>query len=158
MGAEQRRYFAPAAWVNGGWAQDVLLTAGADGLWSTIVPNAPAQARSGARRLGGPVLPGLVNGHSHAFQRAMAGLTERSGGTDDDFWSWRDRMYSAANRVTPEQLEAIAAFLYCELLQAGYTHVCEIHYKHKGPDGRTYADPQEMSLALVRAAQHAGIG
>ena len=67
-------------------------------------------------------------------------------------------MYSAANRISPEQLEAIAAFLYSELLAAGYTQVCEFHYLHNAPDGRTYADPAEMSLALVRAAQRTGIG
>ncbi|HEX9718633.1 MAG TPA: formimidoylglutamate deiminase [Ramlibacter sp.] len=158
MGAEQQLYLAPAAWVNGAWAQDVLLTAGADGQWSSIAPNAPADAQRGARRLDGPVVPGLVNGHSHAFQRAMAGLTEHSGAAEDDFWSWRDRMYSAANRITPDQLEAIAAFLYCELLRSGYTHVCEFHYLHNGPEGRPYADPREMSLCLMRAAQRTGIG
>jgi formimidoylglutamate deiminase len=158
MGIEQQRFLAPAAWVHGAWAQDVLLTVGADGHWSSILSNAPADAKRGALRLAGAVLPGLVNGHSHAFQRAIAGLTERSGGDDDDFWSWRDRMYSAANRITPEQLEAIAAFLYSELLRAGYTHVCEFHYLHNDVGGRAYADPLEMSLALVRAAQRAGIG
>jgi formimidoylglutamate deiminase len=158
MDAEHQRYLAPAAWVNGRWAHDVLLTVGDDGLWSGIVADAPVPSQRGAQRLPGPVLPGLVNGHSHAFQRAIAGLTERSGGADDDFWSWRERMYSVANRVTPEQLEAIAAFLYSELLRSGYTHVCEFHYLHNGIDGRPYADPLEMSLALVRAAQRTGIG
>src|SRR5215208_202877 len=158
MDTEQQCYLAPAAWVNGRWVQDVLLAVDDDGLWSGIIPDAPAQMRRGAQRLSGPVLPGLVNGHSHAFQRAIAGLTERSGGDNDDFWSWRDRMYSVANRVTPEQLEAIAAFLYSELLQAGYTHVCEFHYLHNGIDGQAYADPLEMSFALVRAAQRTGIG
>jgi formimidoylglutamate deiminase len=158
MGDEQQRFLAPAAWVNGAWAQDVLLTVGADGHWCSILPSAPADAQRGALRLPGAVLPGLVNGHSHAFQRAIAGLTERSGGDDDDFWSWRERMYSAANRITPEQLEAIAAFLYSELLRAGYTHVCEFHYLHNDVGGRAYADPLAMSLALVRAAQRAGIG
>ena len=135
MGADQQHFLAPAAWVNGSWAQDVLLTVGADGLWTGVTPDAP-DMQQGARRLAGPVLPGLVDAHSHAFQRAIAGLTERSGGTEDDFWSWRDRMYSAANRITPEQLEAIATFLYSELLHAGYTHVCEFHYLHNGIDGR----------------------
>jgi formimidoylglutamate deiminase len=157
MHAEQR-YFAPAAWINGSWAQDVLLAAGADGLWIGVTPNAPAEMQRDAQRLGGPVLPGLVNAHSHAFQRAIAGLTERSDSAEDDFWRWRDRMYSAANRVTPEQLEAIAAFLYSELLHAGYTQVCEFHYLHNDIDGRPYAQPLEMSLALVRAAQRTGIG
>jgi formimidoylglutamate deiminase len=104
------------------------------------------------------VLPGLVNAHSHAFQRAIAGLTERKGVTqgDDDFWSWRDRMYSAALRITPDQLEAIASLLYAELLAGGYTQVCEFHYLHNGVDAA--ADPLEMSLALVRAAQRVGMG
>jgi formimidoylglutamate deiminase len=157
QGREQR-YFAPAAWIGGAWARDVLLVAGTDGLWREVVTNATADAQRDAIPLTAPVLPGLVNGHSHAFQRAIAGLTERSIGSEDDFWRWRDRMYSAANRIAPEQLEAIATFLYSELLAAGYTHVCEFHYLHNGLDGRPYADPAEMSLALVRAAQRTGIG
>jgi formimidoylglutamate deiminase len=158
MAAEAQRFLAPAAWVNGAWAADVVLCAGEEGAWSQIICGASDEAQQGARRLPGPVVPGLVNGHSHAFQRAMAGLAERSAGTHDDFWSWRDRMYSAANRISPEQLEAIAAFLYSELLSAGYTQVCEFHYLHNAPDGRAYADPAEMSLSLVRAAQRVGIG
>jgi formimidoylglutamate deiminase len=158
MAGESCRYFTSAAWVNGSWAADVLLIAGADGRWAQVRPNCPPAERGGAPELPGPVLPGLVNAHSHAFQRAIAGLTERSGGAEDDFWSWRDRMYGAANRITPDQLEAIAAFLYGELLQSGYTHVCEFHYLHRDPDGRPYADPAEMSLALLRAAQQVGIG
>ena len=158
MAADQLRFFTPAAWVNGAWAQDVLLQAGADGNWISIAANATPQARDGAELLRGPVLPGLVNGHSHAFQRAIAGLTERSQGGDDDFWSWRDRMYSVAQRVTPDQLEAIAAYLYAELLRAGYTQVCEFHYLHNDVSGKPYADASEMSLALVRAAQKVGIG
>lgn len=151
------RFFAPLAWVKGGWARDVLLEA-AQGRWTRIVAGASMADRLGAATLHGPVLPGLVNAHSHAFQRAMAGLTERSPGGDDDFWSWRDRMYRAANRITPQQLEAVAAFLYAELLHAGYTHVCEFHYLHNDIDGRPYADPVEMSRALARAAHRAGIG
>jgi formimidoylglutamate deiminase len=155
---EARRFHAAQAWVGGRWQQDVLLAAGADGRWSEVRPGCTAAERAGAETLAGPVLPGLVNGHSHAFQRAIAGLTERSAAAHDDFWSWRDRMYSAALRITPAQLEAIATFLYAELLRAGYTQVCEFHYLHNDVDGRPYADPLEMSLALVRAAQAAGIG
>jgi len=158
MAGEAPRFYTPAAWVNGAWAADVVLCAGAGGAWSEIVCGASAEVQAGARRLPGPVLPGLVNGHSHAFQRAIAGLAERGAGAQDDFWSWRDRMYSAANRISPEQLEAIAAFLYSELLAAGYTQVCEFHYLHNAPDGRAYADPAELSLALVRAARRTGIG
>jgi formimidoylglutamate deiminase len=158
MPAEAIRYLAPLAWVEGAWARDVLLAVGPDGHWSAVTPDAPAPLRAGAELLAGPVLPGLVNAHSHAFQRAIAGLTESSGAGEDDFWRWRDRMYSAANRITPAQLEAIAAWLYAELLQAGYTEVCEFQYLHNAADGKLHADAAEMSLALARAAQRTGIG
>jgi formimidoylglutamate deiminase len=159
MAAEQKKTYAAAqAWINGAWAQDVLLAVGADGHWLSIEADAAPEALRAAERLSGPVLPGLVNAHSHAFQRAIAGLTERSNGSGDDFWSWRDRMYSAALRITPAQLEAVAALLYAELLQAGYTQVCEFHYLHNNTDGRPYADSPTMSLALVRAAQRVGMG
>lgn len=156
--ADRRTFLAPQAWVAGAWASDVLLAADADGRWTEVRAGCDATECAGAEVLHGPVLPGVVNGHSHAFQRAIAGLTERAAPGRDDFWSWRDRMYAAALRITPQQLEAIAAFLYAGLLQAGYTQVCEFHYLHNDLDGRPYADPLEMSLALVRAAQRAGIG
>ena len=158
MAVEGVRYLAPLAWIDGAWARDVLLAVGGDGHWSSVTPDAPAASRQGAQPLDGPVLPGLVNAHSHAFQRAIAGLTESSGAGEDDFWRWRDRMYGAANRITPAQLEAIAAYLYAELLDAGYTEVCEFHYLHNGVDGKPFAAPAEMSLALARAAQRVGIG
>ncbi len=158
MASDARLFVAPQAWVNGAWAQDVLLRVDTTGKWSEITPNASQDQQRGAQCLNGPILPGLVNGHSHAFQRSIAGLTERSTGAQDDFWRWRDRMYCAANRVTPQQLEAIAAFLYAELLQAGYTQVCEFQYLHNDAQGNAYADPAEMSLSLVRAAQRVGIG
>jgi formimidoylglutamate deiminase len=161
MKSEAKRFFAAQAWVEGAWVRDALLTVAGDGTWQSIEPGATVQQQEGATRLAGPVLPGLVNAHSHAFQRAMAGLTERrSAGAhaSDDFWSWRDRMYTAANRITPEQLEAIAGQLYAELLAGGYTQVCDFHYLHNDTSGAPYANPIEMSLALVRAAQRTGIG
>ena len=109
-------------------------------------------------RAAGPVLPGMPNLHSHAFQRALAGLTEVRGREDDSFWSWRDLMYRFAARLTPAQLEAIATALYVEMLEAGYTAVCEFHYLHHQPDGRPHPEAAEMSLALLRAARSAGIG
>ena len=112
--------------------------------------------------LTGPALPGLVNAHSHAFQRAFAGLAERRmpgrDGQPDDFWSWRDRMYGVALRITPEQLHAVAAQLYVELLRGGYTQVCEFHYLHHAQDGSAYGDPARMSWSLADAAEDAGIG
>jgi formimidoylglutamate deiminase len=158
MAAEARHYLAPRAWVAGGWAREVLLVTGADGHWAEVRPDCSTEAAGGAERLFGPVLPGLVDAHSHAFQRAIAGLTERSPAGKDDFWGWRDRMYATALRITPRQVGAIAAHLYAELLRSGYTQVCEFHYLHNDTDGRPYADPLEMAHALVRAAQGVGIG
>jgi len=154
----QMRYYAPQAWVAGGWADNVLLEAGPDGRWVSVRPDCPEARVGTAERLAGPVLPGLVDAHSHAFQRGIAGLTERSAAGQDDFWRWRDRMYAAALRISPAQLEAIAAMLYSELLAAGYTQVCEFHYLHNDVDGRPYADAAELSRALVRAARRVGIG
>jgi formimidoylglutamate deiminase len=104
------------------------------------------------------VLPGMPNLHSHAFQRAMAGLAERQSQSDDSFWTWREVMYAFARSINPDDLRAIAAQLYVEMLKAGYTQVCEFHYLHHQPDGRAYADPAAMSLALIEAAREAGIG
>jgi len=155
------RFVAEQAWVQGRWESDVLLEVAQSGVWSQVQVGATPEQRASAIRLSGPVLPDLVNAHRHAFQRAIAGLTERRSvgvHASDDFWSWRDRMYAAANRITPEQLEAIAGQLYAELLAAGYTQVCEFHYLHNDVNGTAYSNPAEMSLALVRAAQHSGIG
>ena len=101
MKNEMKTFFAEQAWLQGAWARDVLLSVDATGHWCAVQADTPAAARTDATVLRGPVLPGLVNAHSHAFQRAIAGLTERKGaaGGDDDFWSWRDRMYSAALRI-----------------------------------------------------------
>ncbi|HET9818995.1 MAG TPA: formimidoylglutamate deiminase [Rhodanobacteraceae bacterium] len=104
------------------------------------------------------VLPGMPNLHSHAFQRAMAGLAERRGPGDDSFWTWREAMYAFASRIGPDDLHAIAAQLYVEMLKAGYTHVCEFHYLHNAPDGAPYADPAAMSRAVIAAARETGIG
>ena len=162
MSDATKRFFAQQAWINGAWARDVLLSVNVHGVWCGVQAGATDAARVGATVLPGPVLPGLVNAHSHAFQRAIVGLTERRGGAvgaaSDDFWSWRDRMYTAALRITPEQLETIATLLYTELRQCGYTQVCEFHYLHNTPSGQPYADPLDMSLALVRAAKRAGMG
>ncbi|MGH8029507.1 MAG: formimidoylglutamate deiminase, partial [Arenimonas sp.] len=102
-------------------------------------------------------LPGLPNLHSHAFQRAMAGLTERQTNPTDSFWTWRELMYRFAARMTPDSMRAIAAQAYVEMLEAGYTTVCEFHYVHHQPGGKPYIDPTAMSQALIQAARDAGI-
>ncbi|HEY5612091.1 MAG TPA: formimidoylglutamate deiminase, partial [Lysobacter sp.] len=113
----RQRLWAPRAWVAGHWRASVLLEAAADGRWSVVQPDTPQP--DGVTALPGPVLPGVVNAHGHAFQRAFVGLTERRESDSGDFWSWRDRMYHVASRITPEQLETVATQLYIELLCGG---------------------------------------
>jgi len=143
---------ADNAWLPEGWARDVRLACDANGRF------AAAAAPDGSGRNAHWALPGIANLHSHAFQRAMAGLAERKGGDGDSFWTWRETMYGFAASITPDDLHAIAAQLYVEMLQAGYTHVCEFHYLHHAPDGKPYADPAAMSRALIAAARETGIG
>ena len=102
-------------------------------------------------------LPGIAHLHSHAFQRAMSGLAERQTDPADSFWTWRETMYRMAARFDPDALHAVAAQLYVEMLEAGYTTVCEFHYLHHAPDGSAYATPSAMSDALVAAARDTGI-
>ena len=149
--------WAPQAWIDGQWQTGVCFEVDTRGHWGRVSAghtSAPAQAA----RLNGPVLPGMVNAHSHAFQRAFAGLAERRDSASDDFWSWRDRMYGVALRITPDQMRAVAAQLYVELLQGGYTQVCEFHYLHHAEDGSPYTDPAAMAWALADAADDSGLG
>ncbi|MBK5000876.1 formimidoylglutamate deiminase [Pseudomonas sp. S31] len=148
-------YFAERALLPQGWASHVRLEVGTDGLLTRIETNASAED---AQRLGGPVLPGMPNLHSHAFQRAMAGLAEVAGNPNDSFWTWRELMYRLVGRITPEQLEVIARQLYIEMLKAGYTSVAEFHYVHHAADGQAYADPAELSRRISQAAASSGIG
>jgi formimidoylglutamate deiminase len=159
--ATGRTLWAPRAWLGGRWHAAVLLRIDARGHWAEIVPGITAPPAD-AIGLDGPVLPGLVDAHSHAFQRAFAGLSERISakvdGSADDFWSWRDRMYRVALRITPDQLRAIAAQLYIELLRGGYTQVCEFHYLQHAENGTPYDDPATLAWSLADAAGDAGIG
>ncbi len=152
-----KQFWTPQAWVAAAWQRDVLLTVDATGHWSGVTVGVPTPTH-GVTLLNAPVLPGLVNAHSHAFQRAFAGLAERRHSAEDNFWSWRERMYGVAQRITPRHLQAIAAQLYAELLEGGYTQVCEFHYLHHAPDGQPYADPYAMTWALTQAAGQAGLG
>jgi formimidoylglutamate deiminase len=152
--------WAPRAWIANRWADSVTLRADAQGRWTDITSGTECPAA--AQVLPGAVMPGMINAHSHAFQRAFVGLSERRDSDRDDFWSWRDRMYDVALRITPEQLHAVAAHLYTELLAGGYTHTCEFHYLHHAADGSPYAahggDDAAMSAVLARAAQDTGMG
>src|SRR5690606_34524134 len=114
-------------------------------------------AAEGGETLQGFVVPGMANLHSHAFQRAMAGFTEARTREGDSFWTWRELMYGFASRITPEQVEDLAAHLYVEMLKGGYTAVAEFHSLHRDLRGAAYADPAEMSHRIVAAAGEAGI-
>jgi formimidoylglutamate deiminase len=140
--------------LPGGWARNVRYTVEA-GRIAAITPDAdPADCT----RVAGAAIPAITNLHSHAFQRAMAGLAEQSRAGVDDFWAWRGAMYGFLRKLTPDDVEAIAAMLYVELLEQGYGGIVEFHYLHNDPDGRPYADPAEMANAIRRAAATSGIG
>ncbi|MEV1285556.1 formimidoylglutamate deiminase [Micromonospora sp. NPDC049679] len=150
------RWHAAHAWLDDGGdagpVADVLIEV-ADGRFTAIESGVSAPPPD-ATRLPGVTLPGLANAHSHAFHRALRGRTHAGAGT---FWSWRDRMYEVAARLTPESYLALARATYAEMALAGITCVGEFHYLHHAPGGIRYADPHAMSVALVEAAAHAGI-
>ena len=151
-----RHFHFQTALLPEGWADDVVVAVEAGGVIADIGVGVPCPPFTD--RLAGVAVPGVANLHSHAHQRAMAGLAERSGGGADSFWTWREVMYRAAALMTPEALGAVALHAYIEMLQAGYTHVAEFHYLHHQPDGQAYADPAEMSRRVMAAAEAAGIG
>ncbi len=146
---------APYALLPGGWAETVRIEIDADGTIARITPASPP---TGATLLPGPVVPGMPNVHSHAFQRAFAGHAERRLTGRDSFWTWRTAMYELAGSIAPDDLEAIATQLYVEMLEAGYTAVGEFHYVHHAADGRPYTPRSEMAQRLILAADAAGIG
>jgi formimidoylglutamate deiminase len=150
------QYRADAALLPDGMAGNVRIILDAAGQIQSVTPDAAPDAAD--VHLDGIVLPGLPNIHGHAFQRAMAGLAERRTREGDSFWSWRRQMYRLVQAVTPDQVEAIAAQTYVEMLQAGYTHAVEFHYLHNQPDGTPYADPLEMANRVRMARESAGIG
>lgn len=145
-------HFASAL-TAGGWREDVTVVLAADGMIAAVTPG----ASTGALHVSGIALPALPNIHSHAHQRLMLGLAERAGPGTDSFWTWREAMYGFALRLSPEDLEAVAAQLYVEMLKAGFSVVGEFQYLHHQPDGTPYANPAEMSLRCLAAAETAGI-
>ena len=148
--------FAEHALTASGWQREVLISVGADGRIVSVGAgtNTPSEAQKA-----GVLLPSPANLHSHAFQRAMAGLTERRGPDPrDTFWTWRELMYRFLEKLTPEHVEAIAAFVQMEMLEAGYAAVGEFHYLHNQPGGEAYANPAELSLRIIEAAKRTGIG
>jgi formimidoylglutamate deiminase len=148
------KLFARVALLPAGWADDVLIEIGAGGEISSVRANA---SPDGAERIAGPLVPGMSNLHSHAFQRALAGRTGGGSADGDSFWTWRQAMYAFLDGVDADTFEAIATQAYVEMLKAGYTAVAEFHYVHHDRDGRPYADPAELARRIVAAAAGSGI-
>ena len=147
--------YCDLALLPDGWARDVRVEVSAGGNFGEILPGGHTE---GTRRVAGAVVPGIPNVHSHAFQRAMAGLTECGSTAEYGFRSWRDRMYAFLAHLSPDDVQIVASQLYAEMLRHGYTAVAEFHYLRNDPAGRPYALPHEMALRLHEAAAAAGIG
>lgn len=147
------RIHARQALLPGGWERDVLVEA-AEGTVGAVTPGATPEP--GDERVDA-LVPGMPNLHSHAFQRAMSGLTETPGPGSDSFWTWRDTMYRVAMAISPTELEVIATWLYIEMLEAGFTRVGEFHYLHHDRDGSPFANPAEMATRITAGAERSGI-
>ncbi len=144
-----------SAYLPGGWSSPVVTTISQEGDIESVQSGA---VDSDAQQIAGAVLPGVPNVHSHVFQRAMAGLAERASDSEDSFWTWRQVMYGFVQRLTPDDVEAIAAQAYVEMLKSGYTAVGEFHYLHHDPYGKTYSNLTQMSDSVINAALDTGIG
>jgi formiminoglutamate deiminase len=153
MAGKDRSFHFAQALLPEGWAREVRIEVQAGAILS-VSPNMGAQPDDERVAI---ALPGLSNLHSHAFQRAMAGLAEVRGPDADSFWTWREIMYRFVDRLTPDGLRIIAAQAYVEMLECGFTRVGEFHYLHQAPDGRPFDDIAEMSGAIVDAAEISGI-
>jgi len=146
--------FADEVLTPAGWVRDARIVMDG-GRIAGVTPDVAPEAGDDHHAI---LVPGMANVHSHAFQRAMAGLTEMPGPGNDNFWSWRDLMYRFALSFDPDQIEAVAGQLYVEMLEAGFTRVGEFHYLHHDRDGRHYADIAEHSARIAAAAGATGIG
>jgi formiminoglutamate deiminase len=147
-----RTYWLEQAWLDTHVEPGVVLEV-ADGRIAALRTGVPTPP-PGAEILRGLTLPGLANAHSHAFHRALRSTVQVGSGT---FWTWREVMYSIADRLTPETYHALARAVYAEMALAGITAVGEFHYVHHAPGGTPYADPNAMGEALIAAAAEAGI-
>ena len=148
-------YYAQKALLPSGWTDNVRLVVSTDGEITSVL--ADTKAEESDIQLAGPMIPGMPNCHSHAFQRAFAGLSEYRTSTNDSFWSWRQLMYQFLDKLTPEDCYIIARQLYLEMLKTGYTSVGEFHYLHNDINGSQFDNPAAMSHALIQAAKDVGI-
>ena len=147
---------AETALLPDGWMENVLIDLGDDGRIAKVTQHVTGTA---AEIHVSCLLPAPVNAHSHAFQRAMAGLTEhRSNNSTDSFWTWRELMYRFLDQLTPDHVEAIAALVQMEMLESGYATNVEFHYLHHAPDGKAYDNQSEMAERIMAATATTGIG
>jgi formimidoylglutamate deiminase len=155
-------YRLHSAYLPQGWARDVLVTVSAQGVITAIAASAAAQPglipAEAVEHVDGIVIPGMPNAHSHAFQRAMAGDAEFRAAARDSFWTWRQAMYTLANRIGPEDLQIVATQLFIEMLKSGYTSVAEFHYLHRLGGSAPFAAGNPLWDAIDGAAAEAGIG
>lgn len=148
----QRKFRFTSALISSGWQNDVVISVDQAGLIESVEAGA-----KGGTLIKGVAIPAIPNVHSHAHQRLMVGLAERAGPGADSFWTWREVMYSFALKLSPDDLEAVAAQAYVEMVKAGFSCVGEFQYLHHQPDGSAYDEPAEMSLRCISAAEQAGI-
>lgn len=150
-----RRLWFGWAWLADGWRENVAITIDEAGRIAEVEAGV---SQAECEVVPGIALPGLPNLHSHGFQRAMAGLAERGQRRGEDFWSWRHVMYRTANELDPEEIEAVTAMAYIEMLEAGFTSVAEFHYLHHDKHGTPYGDRAELAGRIALAAKASGIG
>jgi formimidoylglutamate deiminase len=148
----QGKFRFTSALTSSGWRKDVAIAVDQNGMIESI-----EAGLKGGELISGIAIPAVPNIHSHAHQRLMVGLAERAGPGADSFWTWREAMYGFALKLSPDDLEAVAAQAYVEMLKAGFACVGEFQYLHHQPDGSLYDEPAEMSLRCISAAEHAGI-
>ncbi|HEY7211704.1 MAG TPA: formimidoylglutamate deiminase [Bryobacteraceae bacterium] len=157
MAEAEQGWYPDFVWRDGKFDAGVAFFADASGAIRRFSSDTVDLARA-ARLKSCAVLPGFVNAHSHAFQRAIRGRVERrTGAGQDSFWTWREGMYRAANRLTPDDVFDVARMAFVEMLAAGITTVGEFHYLHHAPGGTRYDDPNLLALQVIRAAQDAGL-
>jgi len=149
----QRKFHFVSALTSSGWQKDVSISVDEAGMIESV-----EAGPKGGTLIAGVAIPAVPNVHSHAHQRLMVGLAERAGPGTDSFWTWREAMYGFALKLSPDDLEAVAAQAYVEMLKSGFSCVGEFQYLHHQPDGLAYDEPAEMSLRCISAAEEAGIG
>ena len=149
-----QRIFCKTLLQGDQWLENAVLTVGADGIIMEIAQGRPSTADI---CVAGIVVPGMPNAHSHTFQRLIAGLTGQRGSHQDSFWSWREAMYQCAGSISPAQFADVSAWVFVEMLKAGFTTCAEFHYIHHQPGGDAYANPAEMSERLIESAASSGI-